>query len=376
MNTPMHSKKTQVSSLIMGITGFFAGLFTLIPEQIVATEFPYTYRSSYYLGRGDTGIAEAENEDGIFYNPGAIGFGKSLYKKTVVPSLGLQFSTSIKDIVTKIGLQDEESTDVLRDALGVPQHAGLNLFTGVILKRVAVGAYATSTNTILIAKDPDEGAIEKASIESSSTYGMAFTVSEALNDMHGVGLTTRIVTKSQASASFLATDASAVSSNDELIMTGSGYAFDLGYLFKYKGPVDMNFGLTIQNIGDTTYTPNTETSLSESERPLKKDPQMVNFGYMLEKTARLSKFKFLFDYYDLLNNTGQSTYKKIHMGGELSLNGYLGLTTGLNQGYPTVGTYLDIRLLRIDAGMYSEELGDQPGERGDRRYYFRLLTGF
>lgn len=341
-----------------------------------ASEYPYTYRSSYLLGRGDTGIADADNEDAIFYNPGALAFGTGIYKKTVLPSLGLEFSSSISDMVTKIGLQDEETTDALREAIGVPQHVGLNLFSGVVFRRAALGAYATSRNTALIAKDPLEGATEKASLESSSTYGMTLSAAHDISDSQGVGLTTRIITKSQASVEFVATDADSLSGNDELVMTGSGFAFDFGYLYKYKGATNMNLGVTVQNIGTTAFEPSTKSSLPKEDRPLKDDPQTVNVGFMVEKVARLSSFKFLTDIRDLLNNTDSTIYKRLHMGSEISIDGYLGITVGLNQGYPTFGTYFDIRLLRIDAGVYTEEIGDTVGERGDKRYFLRLLTGF
>jgi hypothetical protein len=54
----------------------------------------------------------------------------------------------------------------------------------------------------------------------------------------------------------------------------------------------------------------------------------------------------------------------------------VGMTGGLNQGYPTAGVYLDLYVLRIDLGFYSEEMGDRVGTRPDTRYFLRLKAGF
>lgn len=348
----------------------------VLQQEVLAAEYPYTYRSFMYLGRGDTGIADTDNEDAMFYNPGAIASGNGLYKKTVIPSLGLQFSQSTKDIIKQISLQDEEATDALRNAIGVPQHLGLNAFTGLILRRAAVGVYLNSTNTILIAKDPDEGAVEKASLESSTTTGLAFSFAQDFLGNQGVGVTTRVIKKAQASASFIATDASQVQDSDSFAMTGSALAFDLGYLFKYKGSTNFNLGATIENFLGTAYTPDENTTLAKEYWPLKDDPMTVNLGLSVEKIARLSSFKFLLDYRDILNETGHTAMKRLHMGTEISVDGYLGITAGLNQGYPTIGTYMDIRLFRVDVGMYTEEIGDRAGERGDKRMFIRFLAGF
>jgi len=338
-------------------------------NEIIAQEYPYGYRSSLLLGRGDTGIADVDNEDAIFYNPGAVAFGNGIYKKTVPFSVGLQVSNSTKDTITKVSLQDEETTDALRDTIGVPQHIGFNVFSGIILKRAAIGAYGTSTTNILVAKDPTEGAIEKASIKSVSSGGLAFSFAQDFYGNQAVGVTTRFVNKFEANAEFIATDAE--QTNNSLPASGSGFAIDVGYLFKHKGPTNFNLGLTIQDFMGTSY----EVTQTGSSGTLADDPMKINIGFMLEKVARLSSFKFLMDYRDISNATDMTMVKRLHIGSEISIDGYLGFTVGLNQGYPTVGAYADIRLLRIDAGVYSEEMGERAGERPDKRVFIRVMMG-
>ena len=41
-----------------------------------------------------------------------------------------------------------------------------------------------------------------------------------------------------------------------------------------------------------------------------------------------------------------------------------------------MGLYLDSRFFRLDLGAYSEEIGENVGDRPDARYYGRMMFGF
>ena len=42
------------------------------------------YRSAYFLGRGDTGIADADNHEAILYNPAGLALGKGLIQRICI----------------------------------------------------------------------------------------------------------------------------------------------------------------------------------------------------------------------------------------------------------------------------------------------------
>lgn len=335
--------------------------------SLLAEEYPYTYRSAAFLGRGDTGIADADNEDAIFYNPGFLGFGDSIYKKIVFPSFGIQLSNSIADLYKKVSLQEEEPSSALRSLIGNPQHMGSNFFSGIVLRGFGLGLYGTMTSDALVAKDPEEGALEMASASFRGRGGLTFSLAQSFSGNQSIGVTTRVMTALNGSAEVKATDPS-----DIQYVRGQGSAIDVGYVYKHVGSENINLGITIENLFDTKFESVDPNSSSKPDP----DPMTFNLGFAFIKASHLSNFKILFDYRDLFGKTGHSALKRTHLGFELAFSSWLGLLTGLNQGYLTFGAYGDLRLFRFDFGLYTEEMGTKVGERGDRRIYFRIGTGF
>ena len=341
-------------------------------------EYPYLYRSAYFLGRGDTGIASPDNEDAIFYNPAGIALGKGIYKEIVFAAPMVEVSQDTRDVVRKVSVQEEDPTETLREHQGRPQHLGLNAFSGIILRRAAIGAFGHSSNTALLYKDPEKGALESILAESVVDTGAVFTLAQNFGKSILMGVTFKYLRRNQAYFQANATDSEKLtnlSSSDQISMSGSGTGADLGFIYRTEGRTNFSVGLTVADAGNTTLVPDKETSLSKSERALKDIKQTVNAGVAIETGAQSSKFRILLDGRDLLSATGQDPTKRIHLGTELSLKDFIGFTGGMNQGYPTFGTFIDIRFLRIDMGLYGEEIGEQAGSRPDTRYYFKLHLG-
>ncbi|MEZ4741846.1 MAG: hypothetical protein R3B45_05275 [Bdellovibrionota bacterium] len=362
-------------------TGYFLYVFFLIISLTpvsYADEFPYTYRSSYFLGRGDTGLAIADNEDAIFYNPAGIALGKGLYKKTVFAAPMLEVSQDTRDVIRKIAVEDEAPTSILREHEGRPQHLGFNTFTGVILRRAALGAFASNSSTLMLFKDPDGGSLESLYVGSTAAAGMTFSLAQDFfNQTLLVGFTGKYIMKGQANFKASAAEAESLSSinPDSLAMKGQGTGADIGVMYKIPSQYNISLGLTIQDIGNTTFTPDQKTDLSKKERPLKDNLQTINAGIAVEPGQRASRFKFMLDLRDLENRTGNSFYRRFHLGSEITVKDIVGITVGINQGYPTFGFYTDIRVLRLDLGFYTEELDELAGRRPDNRYFFRLSAG-
>lgn len=342
-------------------------------------EYPYLYRSAYFLGRGDTGIASADNEDAIFYNPAGIALGKGIYKEIVIAAPMVEVSQDTRDVVRKVSVQEEDPTETLREHQGRPQHLGLNAFSGIILRRAAIGAFGHSSNTALLYKDPDKGALESILAESVVDTGAVFTLAQNFGKSIFIGITSKFLRRNQAYFQANATDSEKLTnlnSSDQISMSGTGTGADLGFIYKTGGKrTNFSVGLTIADVGNTKFIPDIETSLPKSERALKDIKQTVNAGIAIETGAQSSKFRILLDARDLLSATGQDATKRLHLGTELSLKDFIGFTGGMNQGYPTFGTFIDIRFLRIDLGLYGEEIGEQAGSRSDTRYYFKLHAG-
>ena len=358
-------------------------LASLAGTTVHGAEFEYNrYRSPAALGRGDTGIASSRDEDAPFYNPALIGFGTGIYKRLVLGSIGLDLSMATRDAIREITLQESDSIDTLRKSIGVPQHVGAHVLgPSLILRRAAISTYFTSSNQAMIFKSASSRGLESIAINSITSAGLAFTVAQDFAKNHSVGMTARYETKNQVDVEVNATDGENIKglSGDDAgryVMAGRGLPVDLGYAFKLGDKLNTSLGLTVKDVFATAYIPSKETSLKKEDRALKDAKRTINAGFAFEPGTKDSKMRVLGDWLDVTNAYGSPTFKRVHLGSEISLKDFIGFSAGLNQGYPTFGLFADIRILRIDLGRYTEEVGTKLGERPDTRFFLRLSAGF
>jgi hypothetical protein len=157
----------------------------------------------------------------------------------------------------------------------------------------------------------------------------------------------------------------------ELFGIGTGLSTDLGLMLKGKSRLKPTLGLTVNNVGGTKFTPTTSTAPTPD--PLK---QTVNIGGAIQPGTNTSSFKILAEYWDATSAIYDSSYKKIHLGGEITVKEIVGVTAGIAEGWSSGGVYIDLRLLRLDAGIYIQEISDRAGVRPDKRLFLRLVAGF
>ena len=332
------------------------------------------FRSAYYLGRGDTGIAIADDEEAIFYNPAGLALGKGIYKKTVLASPMVEVSEDTRSLAKQLLSQNGASISTLREHIGKPQHAGLYNFTGILLRRAALGAFASATTDILISKDPDAGGLEKLAAKMVNNAGVTFTIADTVfNDNFRMGITGKYLYRGVADVDVSVIDAKefeSKSSND-LLGYGTGAGLDAGLMYTIPGRTSRSFGLSVLNVGKTSIIK--EDEASADIEPLK---QTVNLGFAVEPGTQFSKFRLLVDYWDAANALSKNAFKKVHVGVELTVRDIIGFTAGISQGAPSFGFYVDAYLARLDMGMYTEEVDDRVGTRPDKRLYMRLKVGF
>lgn len=352
---------------------FFIGS-SLWSSFLSAKEFPRVYRSAYFLGRGDTGISVADNEDAIFYNPAGIAYGKGIYKKTVLLSPTIEVSSSTRDMGRRLGVEENSPIETFRENVGKPQHLGIYNFTGVILRRAALGIFASGNANLMVSKSKEAGALEMGEADLQENAGATFSLADSIfSENFFVGTTIKYLNHGQAGVSVNASEIDQVNDieSDDLWGHGYGTGFDVGMMYRpSSGRALPSIGLTVENIGDTRIVPEKDAPVLENIK------QTINLGLGIEVKAVYSGFRFLVDYRDIASRVETNTFKKVHLGGELTIRDYIGFTGGLNQGYASGGVYLDVRFIRFDFGAYTEEIGDYAGARPDNRLFFRLLAGF
>lgn len=364
----------------MGIKGpkpglaLVAGWLLLGGTAIAQDNSSKIFRSAYFLGRGDTGVSCADNEEAIFYNPAGIAQGKGIYKKTVLVSPHVEVSKATRDLARRLASEDADTIDTVRDNVGKPNHVGVSNFTGIILRRAAIGAVATSNVDLLAYKSEQDG-LEVIEAKADQTLGMTFTLADSFfNNKLLLGVTGKYLARGKGEVSAAASETEKVQETlddqKNFLGTGEGGGGDIGLMYQKGGQLNPSFGLVINDIGDTKINPEEETTLDLDVK------QTVNLGVSIEPGTKYSKMKLLADYRDVLGRTITNPRKRIHLGGELAVLGMLGMTGGINQGYPTAGLFLDVYFMRLDFGFYTEELGDRVGTRPDTRYFARIKAGF
>ncbi|SMF21857.1 conjugal transfer protein TraF [Pseudobacteriovorax antillogorgiicola] len=353
----------------------FGVLSLLEAQQVWASEIEGSriYRSAYYLGRGDTGIAAADDHEAIFYNPAGLARGKGLYKETVFASPTLVISNDTKDLARKYLVEEDNSASTLREHVGKNQHVELNNFSGIVFRRAALGAMVSSANNVLLYKSPENRAVEVLDADSTTNVAGTFSMAEGFfNQFLLVGTTIKYVAQTYSEVSVNVIDSSNIS--DQLgdsanQSTYSGLGADLGMMLQWDGRSPFSLGLTIENVGGLKLISDTE---GVNDRSL---PQTINAGAAIDTGTKLSRLKFFLDVRDLSNQVSDNFLLKTHIGGELSFANFFGMTFGINQGYPGVGAFVDAVVFRTDIGVYTQEMGSFAGSRGDTRLYLRLVTG-
>jgi hypothetical protein len=351
-------------------------LFCGMNSNLVASDLSASrlYRSPHYLGRADTGIAMTDNCDAIFYNPAALASGKGLYKQTCLASPFFELSLATRDLYRQVAVEKTSSVTALRQAIGRPQHFGVQNMTALVFRRAAVSVVGGAQTDILVSKSKENGGLEtvdsRVTIASAATFSLAETF---FNDALQLGITAKYIpayADVKVSASVVdAQDLATTVSSDQITGYSSGTGLDFGLLWQSSKGSRPSFGVLIRNLGNTELT---SSVVGATPAPLK---QTVNLGLAFRPGTKFSVLKILLDYHDVTSAYESNNLKKIHFGSEISLRGWFGMMFGLNQGYATSGLYFDTRVMRFDIGMYTEEAGSRVGDRPDSRFYFRFMAG-
>lgn len=332
------------------------------------------YKSAYHLGRGNTGIACSEDHESMMYNPAGIAVGKGIYKRVVLASPMIEFSSHALSLARDLSDSEADTTSILRDQIGKNQHLGIYNLTAIVFRRAALGVVASATTDILVAKSPDAGGLEGVEAKAYQTVGPVFTIGESfLSESLHLGTTIKYLQRGQANFAANITNSEALKDlkSDDLLKLGTGLGVDLGLLYQMKSNPNITMGLTIQNLGNTKFTKiNQELGAPD---PLL---QTVNLGVAMVPNSKVSNFKLLLDYWDATSRVSKSTFKKLKLGAEISVMDSVGVTTGFSEGWSSAGVYADLRIVRVDGGMYIQEVTERIGMRPDKRIFVRVSAGF
>ncbi len=336
-------------------------------------EFYTLYRSPYFQGRGDTGVANADGHEAIFYNPAGLAQGKGIYKETVLISPSVEVSTQTKDLVRQVLVQKDNDAEALESFEGKNVHLGANNFTGVVFRRFALGGLVSANTNVMLSKAPEENGVETLHADAVANRVATLSAAESFfGDTLYLGTTLKYIVRNEAVLDISAADADNIAdklNGDDVKHERKGYAGDIGAMLAPKS-WPLTLGLHIENVGAA------KLRSDEAGVHSKNLPQIVTIGIAAEKATKMSSLTFLADFRDALGQVETNVFKRTHLGAEVRFGKLIGLTGGLNEGYPTIGLFTNLYVIRMDLGLMTEEVGTSSGMRPDQRLMFRLMAGF
>jgi hypothetical protein len=347
----------------------------LLPQQAIAGEIPRMYRSAYHLGMGDTGIAFAKGADAVFYNPAGIAASKSLLVEASIISPQVEVARSSENIYRQVA-SGKDGLEVASSATGKPQYAAIQNYSGVVFQRAAMGLFQRAQLDAFVGSDPKSG-LPSAELGASLYVGSHLSYARPLSDSLYLGTNVKVVQKAQSRLKVNALEAQELADKNaesylkKLVKRGTGVGADVGVLYQTDSATKTTFGAVARDIGLTYHWPAANgTPLPDAE------PSVVDVGVVIEPETRKSRSRLALDFRDVFDEQKENVYKRIHLGAELNFQGVLGGTVGLNQGYLAYGGYVSFWLLRVEAGVYSEEFGEYPGNRQSKRAYACIGLGW
>jgi hypothetical protein len=156
---------------------------------------------------------------------------------------------------------------------------------------------------------------------------------------------------------------------DDYVLGGIGEGADVGLLFTPSKVMEPTIGISITDIGATTYKAADVGSEAVGNPP----PQLasVNVGFSMKPIQRDKLYLLTsMDMHSI--NQPYSFSKKWNLGTELGYGSLIKLQAGLYQGYMTAGFQFDVGLISLRAITYAEELGAVAGFKEDRRYAVQI----
>lgn len=362
----------------LAIAVLAAGPWSFYATSALAAEIQREYRSARHLGMGDAGVASASGADAIFYNPASIANVKGLLNEVVLASPQVSVGEDTRKLYSEVKAK-KDALDIAQDHVNKPQHVAAQNFSGVVFRRSAFGLLQSAQSDLFVGNDPIKGSTV-AEARAVARAGAYFALARGfLGDTLLLGTTLKIVQKASAFISVSAATAERDlkgRKSDELMKEytkrGTGVGADVGLLWKLSASNSKpTFGLAVHNLGMKYRWP-----LPGDRQGPAPEKQTVDVGLSFEPGTKQSSSLIEIDVRDVFNASKEVIYKRIHLGGELSFQNVVGFMGGLNQGFPTYGGFVNLRLVRIEGGLYSEELGELPGDRKGKRFFGRVSVGW
>ena len=350
----------------------FLCFFIFTFADLQAAPFFYEYRSPWFLGQGGAGLANPHGVESLYDNPSVLSLSPKMLNE-----ISLLNVTATASSYPPSFSESSDTVTSLQKLTENPSYYSASNSSGAAFKWFAFG-FLTSNDVALYRTEKDT-ANETYHVNAMSynSFNLGLSLPPIKNRLL-IGITGKVIDKTQVkiddTAINLATNYAAKESSafiDDNEKKGVAIGADVAATFILYKPNSTHISLVLKNINTPYNYSNGIHGAPDS------DPMMLNIGLSSSFGTRKSRFSFYADYYDLLDKTKENYMKKIHAGTTLSVLNLIFASVGLNQGYFTASAGLSFfGFLKLNAGVYSEELGESYSQLESKRYFASVFMGY
>ncbi len=357
-------------------------LFWLLgyPLGAQAEEQSRILESSRALGRGNTFVAAFDSDEATRANPGTLSEEKLTFQLRWLQTdvfVGENTLDTASDFASLASGSSSSITGVLdtfADKFGKRQYMRGQF--APFAMRIYAFEFSPFISTRATA-DMRVPTTPEVNLNAESTTGVNIAYGTVVGKDLVAGITVRPMHRNLFSgeASFSSVldfvDSSELTLTDLFVQEeGFQIGVDLGLI--YKPSKENRFGLIVENLG---YAGN----FSEFKNPPPPMPSKIHLGWLSRTDFKPWHWDFLLDIHDVTNPEALDFLRLVHLGTELgtsyiSRDHDIGALAGINEGYFTFGSFIDLWVTRLNFSYYAVELGEYAGQRKDRRWGLTLLS--
>ncbi len=334
----------------------------------------------YALGMGDAFVAYGNNANGFLYNPALLVRANGL--KFSVIDIQASINTSFLDVVNYMSDNQEKFEDWDNLSAGDRNEllAGMESFddrwvTGggypsvnlVLPLGVGLAVY----NNLSLKVKLDKGIYEPrgyADLKNDLVFVGGYA--RQITDNLALGANAKFISRRNTGAIKLRAsefgNANDIyeTAKDSLESAKSGFGLDMGALYSLKSNLDLGVSINdlIGGIDDDHFPINLRAGVS-----YRYTGGFVGNGFLKE-------IVFAGDIEDLFNQDGDNFFNKVHLGADIVMP-IINFRFGFNQGYPCIGTGLNLKFVALNYAYIGKELGSSPGRQSDYSHYVQLKIG-
>lgn len=332
------------------------------------------YQATRPLMMGDAFTAYNNGFEAIYYNSAGVARkGKAQTKLFDVELVGSQ---ALFSMLPALG-QLQGLTTIIANNPGVVNSVGLGYYPQFMVKNFSIGGIVrTYTEAFVNSDTGDMDLYAFSDVALSTHWGASF-----LGGIVKLGVGAKAIDRAEMNRTVAASEIAAGGlSFAQEWKEGVGYGFDAGLLVTLPFSTLPAFGISVQDIGDTTLLDRRFIFTGAAGTPGSPLPieQRINAGFAINvKHAPGIKSGIAIDIKDL-ERVSQDYLERIHAGWEIGFKNQVFVRFGVNQGvYWTAGVGLNLAGVILEGGTYGENLLWGTGSRrDDRKFVGRYALSF